>query len=166
MVMGQSILIESALTGIGAINAVTPKTNARLQILEPITFPIVMSGLPAKAAWILINSSGAEVPKATIVTPTTKGDIFKRKAILEAPLTSNSPPRIRTARPTKSNMVLDRGIYVINVYVFVRNLSRQRLQVRVKYRLFHLIYDLKTPSRCQNLHLDSLQCFEFPQECL
>ena len=112
MVIGQSILIESLLTGIGAIRLVTPSTKAKLQILEPMTLPIVMSGLPVKAACMLINNSGADVPKATIVTPTTKGEILNRRAILEAPRTKRSPPMIKVTSPIINKMVLLKGISV------------------------------------------------------
>jgi DNA-directed RNA polymerase subunit H (RpoH/RPB5) len=81
--------------------AVTPSTKAKLQILDPITFPMVKSGLPERAAFTLTNNSGEEVPKATIVKPTTKGEILKRKAMLVDPLTKKSPPRIRTKSPAK-----------------------------------------------------------------
>ena len=58
-------------------DAITPKTKAKLAILEPITFPILirLSSPPFKAAPILTNSSGADVPKETTVIPITKLEI-------------------------------------------------------------------------------------------
>ena len=47
---GQSTLTVFRATGIGSTIAVTPSTRARLAMLEPITFPIDISGEPLNAA--------------------------------------------------------------------------------------------------------------------
>jgi hypothetical protein len=44
-------------------------------------------------------SSGAEVPNATMVRPTTSGEIPKPLATEDAPRTSHSAPKMRTVRP-------------------------------------------------------------------
>ena len=54
-------------------------------MLEPTTFPIAISALPLSADIRLTMSSGAEVPKATIVRPTTRGESPIRRAKVEAP---------------------------------------------------------------------------------
>ncbi len=77
IVSDQSIFILALLTTMGYIKDVIGNTNARLQMLEPITFPIDMSGEPVKAEYELISNSGAEVPNATMVSPTTKDEILK-----------------------------------------------------------------------------------------
>jgi hypothetical protein len=60
---------------------------------------MAMSGLPMMADCMLMISSGAEVPKATIVSPTTRGERCSRRAILEEPFTKKSPPTISMTRP-------------------------------------------------------------------
>ena len=82
--------------------ALTPITTRRLNTLEPTTFPRAISLLPFKAAVTLTASSGALVPKATMVSPIIREGILRRLAIEEAPstnksapLTSNKNPRIR-----------------------------------------------------------------------
>ena len=87
IITGQSILIELRDTTRGYIMAVTPSIKAILAIFDPTTLPIAISGFPLKAACILTRSSGAEVPKATIVIPITSGEILNLEAIDTAPLT-------------------------------------------------------------------------------
>ena len=48
-------------------------------ILDPTTFPATISGLPSITAKIEENSSGREVPNATMVTPTMKGEILSQR---------------------------------------------------------------------------------------
>ena len=59
--------------------------TSTLKMLLPTTFPIAMSELPLRADIRLTMSSGEEVPKATMVSPTTRGDTPKRRASTEAP---------------------------------------------------------------------------------
>lgn len=87
MVVGQSIFKLAEETFTGWIKAVMPSTRARLQMFDPITFPMAMSGLPLMADCKLINNSGAEVPKATMVRPTTRGERCNLRAMLDAPFT-------------------------------------------------------------------------------
>jgi len=70
---------------IGATRAVTPPMARMLKRLLPTTFPSEMSALPLRAEVRLTMSSGEEVPKATMVSPTTSGDTPKRRASVEAP---------------------------------------------------------------------------------
>ena len=72
--------------------------------MDPTTFPIEISGEPSKAALKLTNNSGAEVPKATTVIPTTKGVILNFKAIEVAPLTRISPPPTKAIKPKMINI--------------------------------------------------------------
>ena len=80
--------------------AVKPKTKLRLQIFDPMTFPMAIFECPDNADHVEINNSGAEVPNATTVNPTTKGEIIILYARLEAPRTKKSPPKIRITIPT------------------------------------------------------------------
>lgn len=96
---GQSYFIELLRTGKGSKIAVKPNTNAILEILEPTTLPMEISGLPDNAASKLTNNSGADVPKETTVTPTTKVDILKCEESATPPLTSKSPLYNRIINP-------------------------------------------------------------------
>ena len=69
-------------------------------MLLPITFPMARSGLPSSEAPSDTASSGALVPKATIVRPTTSGESPKESAIREAPRTSASAPATRATSPS------------------------------------------------------------------
>ena len=88
---GQSILMEFRFTRIGLTTAAIPNTSVRLQIFDPTTLPMAMSGLPIIADLMLINNSGAEVPNATMVSPTTRGDRCAFNATLFAPFTKKLP---------------------------------------------------------------------------
>lgn len=79
--------------------ALNPNTNEILAILDPITFPIEISLFPSKAALILTNNSGADVPKATIVNPMRPWLKPNFNAKDEAPSTKNFPPAKRIIRP-------------------------------------------------------------------
>jgi len=70
---------------IGVTRALIPPMTSTLKMLLPTTFPIDISELPLRADSRLTMSSGEEVPKATIVSPTTRGDTPKRRASAEAP---------------------------------------------------------------------------------
>ena len=76
-----------------------PSTSAKFEILEPITFPKAKSGEPFKAEFKLTKSSGADVPNATTVKPTTNELTLNRNASLVAPFTSTSPPKISVIIP-------------------------------------------------------------------
>ena len=84
--------------------AVIPRSKVILTMLLPIILPSTMSPLPSKAAMILTTASGALVPKATIVRPTTIGDTFSFSAIEEAPSTKKSAPLINNKNPITSKI--------------------------------------------------------------
>ena len=56
---------------IGANSAVHPTIISVLKMLLPTTLPIAISALPFRAEETLTVSSGADVPKATMVSPMT-----------------------------------------------------------------------------------------------
>ena len=72
--------------------AVPPRIKPRLKILEPITFPMDISDCCDIAALMVTANSGADVPKATTVSPIIKSDTFRVCAISEAESTSQSAP--------------------------------------------------------------------------
>ena len=76
----------------GRIMAVPPRIKPRLKILEPITFPMDISDCFVIAALMVTANSGADVPKATTVSPIIKSDTFRVCAISEAESTSQSAP--------------------------------------------------------------------------
>jgi len=58
---------------------------------------------------ILTTSSGALLPNATTVKPTTYVEIFRAIAIRNAPLSSSSAPMIKSIRPVKNRMLIING---------------------------------------------------------
>ena len=76
---------------IGAKRAVQPTIIRVLNVLLPTTLPMAMSALPFRAEDMLTVSSGAEVPKATMVSPMTMDGIWKRLAT-DAALSSHWHP--------------------------------------------------------------------------
>ena len=106
IVTGQSRRNVSNPTRIGPMIAVIPKTSPRLQMFEPTTLPMARSGLPESADFNEISNSGTEVPKATIVKPTTNGEMCSRRAMLDAPFTRKSAPTMSTTRPLQTKIRL------------------------------------------------------------
>ncbi len=83
----------------GAIRADTPRMNSTLKMLLPTTLPTAMSLLPWSTAPTETAVSGALVPKATTVRPTTSGEMPKETASLAAPRTSSEAPATRAISP-------------------------------------------------------------------
>ena len=73
-------------------------------MFEPTTLPTAISLAPWMAAVTLTASSGAEVPKATMVRPTSSGDTPRRRASADAPATNLSAPHTSSAKPTMSRI--------------------------------------------------------------
>ena len=68
-------------------------------ILLPNILVRAISEEPLMAATRFTTSSGAEVPKATTVSPITKSGTLKRLANPDAPFTSQSAPNIKNTKP-------------------------------------------------------------------
>ena len=103
----------------GEIEEVIPITTKRLKILDPITLPIDISVCPVSAALMVTANSGAEVPNATTVSPTTKSDIFKLCAISAAESTSQSAPfQSMIIEMTTSKQSINKCVSII-LYVFI-----------------------------------------------
>lgn len=96
---GISFQTVELFTVSGRMKAQIPKIRKILAILLPTTLPIARSGEPLKAAERLTVSSGADVPKLTIVRPITSGGILSRVARELAPRTRPSAPATSIARP-------------------------------------------------------------------
>ena len=81
-----------------------PSIAKMLNIFEPITFPKAISEEPDSTAEIETTSSGAEVPKATIVNPITIGETFNLLAIELAPSINKSLDLINKNIPTENRI--------------------------------------------------------------
>ena len=90
-------------TGIGATTAVTPTIIRQLKTLLPTTLPIASPALPLNDERKLITNSGAEVPNATMVSPITKLEIWKRLATEAAPSVKALAPHKMSNNPPTSN---------------------------------------------------------------
>ena len=69
-------------------------------MLEPTTLPSARPGTPSLSALIEIRSSGADVPKATMVRLTMSAGMPTRSERFTAPRTSASPASSRITRPS------------------------------------------------------------------
>ena len=105
---GISLLNVPFVMLMGTIAAVQPTIIKVLNMLLPTTLPNAISALPFSAETILTVSSGADVPNATIVSPITRLDIWKRLAIEAA-------PSVRALAPIniRANPPMSRTIFII-----------------------------------------------------
>ena len=103
---GISILSVFFFIGSAAISAVTPRITSIFIILLPSTFPTVIPAPSGdNAAFMLTAASGALVPIATMVRPTTISGILHFTAILDAPSTNISAPFIINTKPSTNNSI-------------------------------------------------------------
>ena len=77
-----------------------PRTIRILAVLDPTTLPSASPGTPLMIASTEIRSSGAEVPKATMVRLTISAGMPSRRLRFTAPRTSVSPASRRITRPS------------------------------------------------------------------
>ena len=96
--------METRLTSMGQMSALTPKMSRMFIVLLPMILPIAKPGLPLAHENTFTIISGKEVPKATMVKPIIKGDSLARIPTLVAPLTSQLAPKIKATKPTMSNI--------------------------------------------------------------
>ena len=101
--IGSSFLTVSLYTLIGQISAPTPMSSSTLMILLPMTLPRSMSVEPEARELMDTASSGALVPKATIVRPIRVLLTLKLVAMDDAPSTNQSAPLIKIIKPMISN---------------------------------------------------------------
>ncbi len=87
------------------MTAAMPISNNILRILLPMILPSSMSVLPEISEETETASSGAPVPKATMVRPIRSLETLKLEAAEEAPSTSQSAPLIRKTKPTTSRII-------------------------------------------------------------
>ena len=101
---GNSFDTVSFLTLMGRMTAAMPMSSSTLTMLLPMTLPIKISVLPPMSEEKDTASSGAPVPKATIVRPIRSLLTLKFEATDEAPSTSQSAPLIRSTKPIRSKI--------------------------------------------------------------
>ena len=87
---GISFLIVACLTGRAETRAVAHQINSKFEIFDQITLEMSNSASPLAEAIRFTKSSGADVPNANIVRPTTIGGIHILCATLELHPTSIS----------------------------------------------------------------------------
>ena len=97
---GSSLETVAFLTLMGWMTAATPISSRTLMMLLPMTLPRRMSVLPLMSEEKDTASSGAPVPKATMVSPMRSLLTLKLAATDEAPSTSQSAPLISKTNPT------------------------------------------------------------------
>ena len=96
---GMSFFTVDLLMAIGATMAEHPTISMTLKMFDPTTLPTARSGLPFSADTKLTNSSGAEVPAATIVSPMTISGMCMPRASDAAPSVRRSAPHTTRAMP-------------------------------------------------------------------
>ena len=101
---GNSFDTVSFLTLMGRMTAAMPMSSSTLTMLLPMTLPIKISVLPSMSEEKDTASSGAPVPKATIVRPIRSLLTLKFEATDEAPSTNQSAPLIKSTKPIRSKI--------------------------------------------------------------
>ena len=91
--------------GMFAANVVAPRTNVKLAMIDPTTFPIPRSMSPLTAAVVETAISGMLVPKPTMIAPTTTADTpnlvaksLEDSTKKSADLTSTTIPKVTNKR--------------------------------------------------------------------
>ena len=86
-----------------------------LQNMYGQPFPMAMSALPFRAEETLTVSSGAEVPKATMVRPITMEGMRKRLAMDAAPSVSPLAPKRMRRRPPRRERISMRILFFVQI---------------------------------------------------
>lgn len=111
---GSSLLMVVFLILMGWMRAATPIKRRMLMMLLPMTLPRSMSVLPFMREEMETASSGAPVPKATMVRPINCFDTLKCEATDDEPDTSQSAPLMRKMKPMISSAICS----VISIFLF------------------------------------------------
>ena len=89
--------------------------SSTLMMLLPMTLPTRISVLPLMRDEKETASSGAPVPKATMVRPIKSLLTLKLEATEDAPSTSQSAPLIRSTKPSTSSAICN----AISMFVLI-----------------------------------------------
>lgn len=103
---------------IGATRAATPTMSRALKILLPTTLPTARSGVPLRAETTLTQSSGMEVPRATMVSPMTIWGTRSRSATATAPSVSRSAPQRTSTTPTTIHKAFSNILFFLFYFYF------------------------------------------------
>lgn len=112
---GISLKIVEFFAWSGYTSAATPKIRRTFAMFDPMTFHSASSVCHLKPESTFTNNSGAEVPKATIVRPITKGEIPNFFARWEAHTTKISAPLIRMKKPIIRYMYCIIALYNLGI---------------------------------------------------
>lgn len=104
----------------GYKSAETPKISKIFAILLPKIFPMAIPESPFRLELMFTTSSGAEVPKATIVSPITISEMLNLLAVEDAQLTSISAPLIKNTNPRINSAMVSIFPRSISYYFFKR----------------------------------------------
>ena len=113
--MGISFLTVSFLTLIGQMRAPIPISRRTFKMLLPMTLPSSISVVPLIRELIEMASSGALVPKATMVRPIKSLETLKLVAMEEEPETNQSAPRIKKTKPRMRRMICN----IISMFILI-----------------------------------------------
>ena len=114
---------------------ITPKIIKIFKILLPTTFPTAISAVPFNAAVILTAASGALVPMATMVRPTTNCGIPIFLAIPEVPSTNQSAPFINIANPKTNNNICKKIMIILLCFACCSSCFVFQIIVYKKYNI-------------------------------
>ena len=124
---------------IGATRAATPTMSRALKILLPTTLPTARSGVPLRAETTLTQSSGMEVPRATMVSPMTIWGTRSRSATATAPSVSRSAPQRTSTTPTTIHKAFSNILFFLLYFYFFNDVSlglsvlgRSEIRIRQK----------------------------------
>ena len=113
---GSSFETVSFLTLMGWMTAAMPIRSRTLMMLLPMTLPTRMSVLPLMREEKETASSGAPVPKATMVRPMRSLLTLKFEATEDAPSTNQSAPLMRRMKPiTKIKICSAISIFILTL---------------------------------------------------
>ncbi len=100
-------------------SAATPNTKRILAILLPRMFPIAKFVVSLIAENMLTTHSGAEVPKAIMVSPITIGGMWAFFDNDDAPRTRASAPPTRITSPSINSMTgMNMGLFFFLNYLY------------------------------------------------
>ena len=115
---GSSLLTVPFLILIGRMRAPIPMRRRMFRILLPMTLPRSISVVPLISEEMETASSGAPVPKATIVRPIRSLLTLKCEAVEDAPSINQSAPLIRMMKPTTRSKICSAISMCVFDYVY------------------------------------------------
>ena len=129
---GSSLLTVPFLIRMGRMSAPMPIRRRIFMMLLPITLPSNISVVPLMSAEMETASSGAPVPKATMVRPIKSLLTLKCVAVEDAPSISQSAPLIKITKPTTSSKICNAiSMFVFN-YVYGYIIAQKSFLVKNK----------------------------------